>query len=166
MGCRNFFSTREVPLDKYGGQSDGRGPQLHVLGSSASCVSPAGEHGKISLGRATRSSAALADASFTGARELAQAARELRRVTDPTHERQARCNGERQIQAAPKAAQAPESCTLAPSRNYHERAVAPRMTEKHRGSGTGRRPRSTTPSFTRTASAIPRPPSAARYARR
>lgn len=103
-----------MPLDKYGGQSDGRGPQLHVLGSSASCVSPGGEHGKISLGRATRSSAAVADASLTGARGLAQAARELlKRGTDPINERQARCNGERQIQAAPKVAQAPESCTLA-----------------------------------------------------
>lgn len=125
-----------MPLAKHGDQSDDGRFQLHVLGSSASWplqyTSPAGKRREMGLGPATRSSAASAGSSLTRARELAHAAREVpKRCTDPVDERQARRNGERQTEAAQKAAEAQESRTLARARDHHGRAAEAWMSEKH-----------------------------------
>lgn len=131
------LTVREVQSADDGDHSDGGGLLLRVRGDSASWVmrytSPTGRRREMGLGVARRANAALVGESITTARDLARLAREqLQRGADPIDERDQRRDAGRQAEQAKKAEKARERLTLArAARDYHERAIEPRLTDKH-----------------------------------
>ena len=133
----HLLSVREVLNAPEGDYSDGGGLLLRVRGESASWVlrftALSGKRREMGLGVARRGSPAQAGDSLTGARELAHDACELlKRGADPIDDRESRRGAERQATESKKAEEVRERMTLARSaRDYHERAIEPRLTSKH-----------------------------------
>lgn len=92
-----------------------------------------GRRREMGLGIARRGSAAQTGDSLSGARELAHEARELlKRGVDPIDARDGKREADRQVEQAKKADKAREHMTLCrAARDYHERVIEPRLTDKH-----------------------------------
>jgi len=131
------LTVREVQTAPEGDHSDGGGLLLRVRGESASCVlrytAESGRRREMGLGLARRGSPAQAGDSITGVRKEAQKARELLlEGVDPIDERDRRREAAKLAETETKMVKARERLTLARvARDYHERAVEPRLTAKH-----------------------------------
>ena len=92
-----------------------------------------GRRREMGLGLARRGSPAQAGDSITGVRKEAQKARELLlEGVDPIDERDRRREAAKLAETETKMVKARERLTLARvARDYHERAVEPRLTAKH-----------------------------------
>lgn len=130
-------TARQVQAAGAGDLADGGGLILRITVSSANWVfrytSPSGKRREMGLGVAHRASVALAGTSLAGARESAQAARELlRRGVDPIDDRDARRDAAQQAEKGRKASEARERRTLARvARDYHAKVIEPTRTDKH-----------------------------------
>ena len=133
----HVLTARQVQAAGAGDQADGGGLILRITANSANWVlrytSPSGKRREMGLGIAHRASVALAGTSLAGARESAQAARELlRRGVDPIDDRDARRDAARQAEKGRKATEARERRTLARvARDYHAKVIEPTRTAKH-----------------------------------
>lgn len=133
----HLLTVREVQTAGDGDHTDGGGLLLRVRGTSASWVlrytAPTSRRREMGLGVARRGSSAQIGDSLTAARRLAHDARELLQAgTDPIDARDKRKDAGRQAEQAKKADKARERLTLArAARDYHERAIEPRLTTKH-----------------------------------
>ena len=133
----HLLTVREVQTAPEGDHSDGGGLLLRVRGESASWVlrytAESGRRREMGLGLARRGSPAQAGDSITGARKEAQKARELLlEGVDPIDERDRRREAAKLAETETKMVKARERLTLArAARDYHERAVEPRLTAKH-----------------------------------
>ena len=133
----NLLSVREVLAAPDGDTFDGGGLVLRVHDASASWVyrftSTNGRRREMGLGVAQRGSAKQAGESLTGARERAREAREqLGRGIDPIDERQRLKQAAKATDDSNKTARARDQLTLArAARDYHARAVEPRLSAKH-----------------------------------
>jgi len=133
----HLLTVREVQTAPEGDHSDGGGLLLRVRGESASCVlrytAESGRRREMGLGLARRGSPAQAGDSITGVRKEAQKARELLlEGVDPIDERDRRREAAKLAETETKMVKARERLTLARvARDYHERAVEPRLTAKH-----------------------------------
>lgn len=131
------LTAREVQAASAGDHADGGGLFLRVTEDSASWVlrytGPTGKRREMGLGIAHRDSPKQAGSTLTMARDLAHAARDLvRRGLDPIDERDRLRTAGREAEQTKKAEKARDWLTLArAARQYHERAVEPRLTVKH-----------------------------------
>lgn len=133
----HLLTTKQVQHAPDGDHSDGGGLLLRVRGASASWVfrftAPSGKRREMGLGVCHRGSPAQAGDSLTGARDGAHKAREqLRGGVDPLKQKEDTRQAEREAELARKADKARDRRTLARcAREYHERAIEPRLTAKH-----------------------------------
>ncbi|MDE2081697.1 MAG: tyrosine-type recombinase/integrase [Burkholderiales bacterium] len=136
VGALHILTPRQV-LAADADLPDGGGLALRVGQSGAAWVlrytAPSGKRREIGLGVANRSSLPQAGASLTAARDAAHRARELLRVgVDPLDDRERRRQEAQQHEDARKTTAAADRRTLArAAREYHERAVEPRLSSKH-----------------------------------
>jgi Arm DNA-binding domain len=133
----NLLKALQVQHAPEGDHSDGGGLLLRVRGESASWVfrftAPSGKRREMGLGTAWRGSLAQAGESLDAAHDLAHECRsKLKRGIDPIDERDGRDEAARRVADAKKQTKARERLTLARwARDYHQRAIEPRMTTKH-----------------------------------
>lgn len=133
----HLLTAREVLAAKDGIHTDGGGLLLHVRGPSASWVyrftAATGHRREMGLGAAHSGSAKQAGESLTSARERVQEAREqLGRGIDPIDERERLRQTAKAADDSKKVARARDQPTLArAARDYHARAVEPRLSAKH-----------------------------------
>jgi integrase len=133
----HVLTPREVQTLTDGQHSDGGGLFLRINDSSANWIyrytGPDGKRRDMGLGPAERSSIAAAGESIKRARELARFQRQLLDAgKDPLeHRRKLREQAQREA-AATKAQTKATALTLCrAARDYHERVIEPRFTDKH-----------------------------------
>jgi integrase len=133
----HLLTVRELQTASEGDHADGGGLLLRKSAASAAWVfrytSATGKRREMGLGSAHLANAKEAGASLTTARDLARAARDLvARGIDPIDERDRQNDAKKQAAAAAKVEKARAQLTLArAARQYHQRAIEPRMTPKH-----------------------------------
>jgi integrase len=134
---KHMLSARQVQVAREGDTYDGEGLILRVQGRRASWVLryrvASGKRRELGLGGVERGSIGAAGASLTGARELADEARDqLKRGVDPIDARRAERKAEWEA-AVRKRGQAVAAATTLRSyaKAYHERHVEPLRTFKH-----------------------------------
>lgn len=133
----HLLTAKQVQHAPEGDHSDGGSLLLRVRGASASWVfrytAPSGKRREMGMGICHRGSPGQAGDSLTGAREGAHKARELLRAgVDPLKQKEDTRQAGRAAEEARKADKARERRTLARcARDYHERAIEPRLTGKH-----------------------------------
>lgn len=133
----HLLTVREVQTAPDGDLSDGGGLLLRVRGDSSSWVlrytALTGRRREMGLGIARRGNSAQTGDSLATARKMAHEAREqLQRGLDPIDERAGRREDAKQAEQTQKVEKARERLTLArAARDYHERAIEPRLTDKH-----------------------------------
>jgi integrase len=132
-----MLSARQVQVAREGDTHDGEGLILRVQGRTASWVLryrvASGKRRELGLGAADRGSIEAAGASLTGARELADEARDqLKRGIDPIDAKRAERKAEWDA-ATKKRGQAAAGATTLRSyaKAYHEKHVEPLRTLKH-----------------------------------
>lgn len=133
----HLLTVREVTTAGDGDHADGGGLLLRVRGASSAWVlrytSPSGRRREMGLGACARGSLAQAGDSLKAARAAAHDARELvRRGGDPIDERDRLREHAQEQDAQRQADRQRERWTLARcARDYHERVVEPKRTDKH-----------------------------------
>ena len=133
----HLLTAKQVQHAPDGDHSDGGGLLLRVRGASASWVfrytAPSGKRREMGLGVCHRGSPGQAGDSLTGARDGAHKAREqLRSGTDPLKQKEDTRQAERAAELTRKTDKARDRRTLCRcAREYHERAIEPRLTTKH-----------------------------------
>ena len=136
-GALSLLTVREVLHAGLGDHADGGGLILNVRPNSATWVfrytSPTGKRREMGLGSRTCSDAASAGKSLMAARAAAGDARALvARGIDPIDARVQAVAACREQAAATKTAAKVAHTTLArAARDYHERVIEPRRSEKH-----------------------------------
>lgn len=135
--AEKLLTVRQVQTAGEGDHSDGGGLMLRVRGNSGSWVlrytAPSGRRREMGLGVARRGSAKDCGDSLTAARRQAQDARErLLQGVDPIDAREQRREAAKGAEAAAKAQRARQQLTLKrAAREYHERVIEPRLSDKH-----------------------------------
>lgn len=133
----HVLTARVVETAGDGDHADGGGLILRVRGSRANWVfrftSPSGRRRDAGFGAAHRDSTKEAGESLRLAREKAKHARDaLAAGRDPLDDKRARRKADADKAAAKKAAAKAEATTLARcAREYHERAIEPKMNAKY-----------------------------------
>jgi integrase len=135
--AEKLLTVRQVQTAGEGDHSDGGGLMLRVRGESASWVlrytAPSGRRREMGLGVARRGNSKECGESLTAARDTAAKARtQLQQGVDPIEERDRQREAAKAAEAAAKVQKKRQQLTLArAARDYHERAVEPRLTTKH-----------------------------------
>lgn len=133
----HLLTVREVQTASEGDHTDGGGLLLRIRGSSRSWVfrftSPSGRRREMGLGAVRLSNSAETGDSLRLARKLANEARQqLQLGKDPINERDRARQAAREEEALAGVRRRQQSLTLARvGRDYHARAIEPRLTSKH-----------------------------------
>ena len=134
---KHMLSARQVQVAREGDTHDGEGLILRVQGRTASWVLryrvASGKRRELGLGAADRGSIEAAGASLTGARELADQARDqLKRGIDPIDAKRAERKAEWDAATKERTQAAAAATTLRNyAKAYHEKHVEPLRTFKH-----------------------------------
>lgn len=135
--AEKLLTVRQVQTAGDGDHSDGGGLLLRVRGASATWVfrytAPSGRRREMGFGVARRGNSKETGETLTVARDAAGRARTLLQTgQDPIDERQRQREAAQQADAAAKVHKKRQALTLArAARDYHERAIEPRMSAKH-----------------------------------
>lgn len=132
-----LLTVRQVQVAAEGDHSDGGGLILRVRGLSVSWVlrytAPSGRRREMGLGVCRRGSSKQTGENLTGARDAAAKARaQISSGIDPIDSRELQRRKAQAEEVAAKVARRLQQLTLArAARDYHHRAIEPRLSAKH-----------------------------------